>query len=153
MNPDFDTSIINVANDFYEAYLRCSEGRNPIVDEFNRVHYEAPNIPAIVNGAFALELYLKSMSKLSDEELKKKKHRIKALILSLDQPIQDQIRREVEPKLQSYQNYDKCLSGISNAFTFWRYIHTKQDFGFGLNETLKVLELFVNAARNIANAS
>lgn len=150
MNCDFDTSITNIADDFYEAYLRCLKGKNPTVDEFNRTRYEVVNVPAIVNGAFAIELYIKSMSKAGKSKLKKMKHNIKDLLSTLDQSIQDEIRKEVEPKLDSYQTYDDCLDGIDNAFVFWRYIHTKKDFGFGLNDTLKVLPLFLNAIRTIA---
>ena len=150
MNCDFDTSIINIADDFYEAYLRCIEGKNPTVDEFNRTCYEVVNVPAIVNGAFAIELYIESMSRASKRKLKKMNHNIKDLLLTLDQSIQAEIKKEVEPKLESYQIYDDCLDGINNAFVFWRYIHTEKDFGFGLNDTLKVLPLFLNAIRAIA---
>ena len=147
---DFDTSILNIADDFYEAYLRCAEGKNPTVDEYNRTRYEVVNVPAIVNGAFAIELYIKSMSRAGKRKLQKMKHNIKDLLLTLDQSIQDEIKQEVEPKLESYQTYDECLDGVSDSFVFWRYIHTKKDFGFGLNDTLKILPLFLNAIRTIA---
>lgn len=150
MNHDFDTSITNIADDFYEAYLRCLEGKNPKVDKYNRTRYEVVNVPAIVNGSFAIELYIKSMSKASKSKLKRMKHNIKDLLSTLDQSIQDEIKKEVEPKLENYQTYDDCLDGINNAFAFWRYIHTKKDFGFGLNDTLKALPLFLNVIRAIA---
>ena len=150
MNHDFDTSILNIADDFYEAYLRCSEGKNPTVDEFNRTRYEVANVPAIVNGAFAMELYIKSISRVGKRQLWKKKHNLKELLLTLDQQLQDEIREAVEPKLERYQTYEECLDGINNAFVFWRYIHTKQDFGFGLNNTLKVLPIFLDVIREIA---
>lgn len=148
-NYDFDTSIITIADDFYEAYLRCVEGKNPTVDEYNRIRYEVVNVPAIVNGAFALELYIKSLSRAGKRKLTKMKHNIKGLLLTLDQSIQDEIRKEIEPKLERYQTYDECLDGINDSFVFWRYVHTKKDFGFGLNDTLKVLPLFLNATRAI----
>lgn len=150
MNHDFNTSIINIADDFYEAYLRCLEGKNPTVDEFNRTRYEVANIPAIVNGAFAMELYIKSVSRAGKRKLKKKKHNIKDLLLTLDQSLQDEFRKEVESKLQKHYEYDKCLDGINDAFVFWRYIHTRKSFGFGLNNTLNVLPIFLEAIRNIA---
>ena len=149
-NPDFNTSILNIADDFYNAYLRCLEGKNPTVDEFNRTRYEVANVPAIVNGAFAIELYIKSMSPLSNKELVPKKHSISKLLLTLDQSVQDEIKREVESKLEKHYKYDDCLKGINNAFVFWRYIHTKPDLGFGLNNTLNVLPIFLEAIRNIA---
>ena len=150
MNCGFDTSIINIADDFYEAYLRCLEGKNPTVDEFNRTRFEVVNIPAIVNGAFAIELYIKSMSPLSNKELVQKKHSISKLLLTLNQSTQDEIKREVESQLEKHFKYDDCLKGINNAFAFWRYIHTKPDLGFGLNNTLNVLPIFLETIRNIA---
>ena len=148
-NYEFDTSIITIADDFYEAYLRCVESKNPTVDEYNRIRYEVVNVPAIVNGAFALELYIKNLSRAGKRKLTKMKHNIKDLLLTLDQSIQDEIKKEIEPKLESYQTYDECLDGINDSFVFWRYVHTKKDFGFGLNDTLKVLPLFLNAIRAI----
>ena len=53
--------ILQQADDFAEAFRRCSKGENPRKDEFNRMCMDVVNIPAIVNAAFACELYLKSM--------------------------------------------------------------------------------------------
>lgn len=149
MNPDFDTSIINIADDFYESYLRCVEGKNP-VKEGSCIRYEAANVPAIVNGAFAMELYLKSISSVSEKELKQKKHSLKALFLTLELPIQDEIRQSVKSKLDGRFTFDECLKGINHAFVFWRYIHKQQNFGFGLNNTLNVLPVFLDVIRMIA---
>ena len=149
MNPDFDTSIINIADDFYEAYLRCAEGKKP-VKEGGCIRYGAANVPAIVNGAFAMELYLKSISQVSEKELKQKKHSLKALFLTLELPIQDEIRQSVESQLDGRFTFDECLKGINHAFVFWRYIHKQQNFGFGLNNTLLVLPIFLETIRDIA---
>lgn len=150
MNPDFDTSILNIAEDFYHAYLRCLEGKNPTKDEYGRIRYDVVNIPAIVNGAFALELYLKSLSPLSKEELKQKRHSIKKLFLTLDNDTQERIRDEVEKELPLDYTFEKGLAIINNAFTFWRYIHTKPDLGYGLNVTLNVLPAFIKVIRKEA---
>ena len=149
-NPDFDTSILNIADDFYNAYLRCLEGKNPTTDEFNRTRYETVNVPAIVNGAFAMELYIKSVSHVGKRKLKEKKHNIKDLLSTLDQSLQDEFRKEIESKLEKRYEYDKCLDGINDAFVFWRYIHTRKNFGFGLNNTLIVLPIFLETIRSIA---
>ena len=148
MNHDFDVSIINIANDFYNAYLRCSEGKNPVKERDGRIRYEAVNVPAIVNGAFAIELYLKNLSPLTNKELKKKRHSIKKLFLTLDADLQNSIKKEVEEKLSHEQSFESSLNGIDNAFTFWRYIHTKRNFGYGLNDTLKAIPIFLTAIRN-----
>lgn len=152
MNPDFDTSIINIADDFYYAYLRCLEGKNPTKDEYGRIRYDVVNIPAIVNGAFSLELYLKSLSPLSKEELKQKKHSIKKLFLTLDADTQKRIRDEARNDLPCGYTFDKGLAIINNAFTFWRYIHAKPDLGYGLNVTLNVLPVFIEVIRKEAMA-
>ena len=60
---DFNVSIRNIANDFYSAYKRCIEGKNPHIDEYGRHVMEVVNVPAIVNAAFACELYLKLLIK------------------------------------------------------------------------------------------
>ena len=57
---DFRTDIVLIADDFYDAYQRCREGKHPIQID-NVIKYSTCNVPAIVNGAFALELYFKSM--------------------------------------------------------------------------------------------
>ena len=147
MNHDFDTTILNIAEDFYHAYSRCLEEKNPTKDEYGRIRYDVVNVPAIVNGAFALELYLKSLSPLSDKELKQKRHSIKKLFLTLNIDTQKRIRDEVEKELPSGYTFEKGLTIINNAFTFWRYIHTKPDLGYGLSVTLNVLPAFVNAIR------
>ena len=148
MNPDFDTSILNIAEDFYHAYLRCLEGKNPVREENGRIRCDGVNIPAIVNGAFALELYLKSLSPLSEEELKKKKHSIRKLYSTLDPIRQASIHSKIEKELSPDYTFEKGLAIINNAFTFWRYIHTKSDLGYGLNVTLNVLPAFINAIRD-----
>lgn len=148
MKHDFDTSIVNIADDFYEAYLRCIEGKNLTIDEYNRTCYKVVNVPAIVNGAFAMELYLKSVSSVSEKELKQKRHSLKALFLTLEQSTQDDIRKSMESKLNGRFTFDECLKGINHAFVFWRYIHKQQNFGFGLNNTLLVLPIFLETIRD-----
>ena len=60
MEYDFRTDILLIADDFYDAYKRCREGKNPVHFD-GAIKYSACNIPAIVNGSFALELYFKIM--------------------------------------------------------------------------------------------
>ena len=147
---DFDVSIINIAEDFYHAYLRCIEEKNRSIDEYGRIRYDVVNIPAIVNGAFALELYLKSLSPLSKKELKQKRHSIKKLFLTLDAGTQKRISDKVEKQLAYGYDFDEGLVIINNAYTFWRYIHTKPDLGYGLNVTLNVLPVFIEVIRKEA---
>ena len=89
------------------------------------------------------------MSHLSNRELKSKKHSIKALLLTLEPSIQEEIRKEVEQKLDKNQTYEECLKCIDKSFVFWIYIHTKKGFGFGLNKTLNYLGIFIDAIRAV----
>ena len=45
-----EVDIIEIANDFYEAYKRCIEGKNTRKLEDGRICSDVVNIPSIVNG-------------------------------------------------------------------------------------------------------
>ncbi len=100
-------SVINqieIANDFYEAYIRCfkENDKNEIVA-----------IPAFVNGLFACELYLKFL-------LKKHKsgHNLKDLFDALD----EEKKKELEAvDCDSRYTLEDLLMGIGNGFEVWRY--------------------------------
>ena len=150
MNYCFDNSILSVAEDFYNAYQRCLEGKNTHVDESNVTVSEIVCIPAIVNGAFSIELFLKSLSPLSNKELRKKKHELAELFLTLDQEDQTIIREAVEKEMNDY-SFEDGLRIINNSFTFWRYIHLKKSYGFpGVNVTHKLLDIFLGVIREHA---
>jgi hypothetical protein len=101
------------------------------------------NVPAIVNGAFAIELYLKSMTD-------KRGHSLKNLFLSLNANDQMAIRSEVEPQLFNDYSFEDALDVIDDAFLFWRYLHEKENNGPGLNVTLNILPEFLEAIRKLA---
>ena len=61
MATGFEHDILDIANDFYEAYRRCGEGKNPRTDEWGRYVTDVVSVPELVNGLFACELYLKSI--------------------------------------------------------------------------------------------
>ena len=147
---DFDHSIIDIAEDFYNAYERCREGRNWHIDEYGRHCGECVNVPAIVNGAFSIELFLKSLSPLSNKELRKNKHELAKLFLTLEEEDQASIRKAVEKRLPSLYTFDSGLTIINNSFTFWRYIHLKPNFGYGLNVTLNLLDVYLKVIRDCA---
>ena len=48
MEYDFRTDILLIADDFYDAYKRCREGKNPVHFD-GAIKYSACNVPAIVN--------------------------------------------------------------------------------------------------------
>lgn len=152
---DWSTDIINIADDFYEAYLRCRE-RKTIVNDFNdEVRGTIVNVPAIVNGTFALELYLKSY--ISKKHRRKLEHHISDIFFALKPNIQDQIRNIVIPKFKNtVLSFDEALKCLNNAFKRWRYIYEKPKDIKYINEFVDVLNslpLFLNAVREIIHGS
>lgn len=146
--------IVDIADDFYEAFKRCGEEKNTRGDEFGRTVSDVVNIPKIVNGTFALELYLKSFISKRQIRIKKLKHDIADIFFALKPTLQDQIREMVNPKLEEWQQtFDEALQGISDAFVFWRYIHEKSKLKYGFNMSLIVLPLFLDAVRAIIKSN
>ena len=141
-------TIVDVADDFYEAYVRCGEEKNFRKIADGRYTADVVNIPVIVNGVFALELYLKSL--VSERKRKSIGHDISKLFSAIDHKYQEKIKERVEKELKMWQQtFDDALQGISNAFEHWRYIYEKPDFGYGLNPCLHTLPLFLDPLREI----
>ena len=78
--------------------------------------------PAVVNSAFACEVYLKALLKYYDIPVKKE-HRLKELYELLPEKARDWIKLTV---ISHYGQWSDCfgrdyLENISNAFSDWRY--------------------------------
>ena len=150
---DFNKSIDVMAEDFYKAYKRCKRGENPQKMLNSCVtKYDALNVPAIVMASFAIELFLKSI--LSKERKGEKifGHDFVSLFSLLSTKSQNYIKMNVSKLLYGTDSFDDALQGINNAFCFWRYIHEKEDFGYGLNKTLMVLPAFMETIRNLSKS-
>ncbi len=149
---DFDMSIQNIANDFYLAYKRCIEGKNPHIDEYGRHVIEVVNVPALVNAAFACELYLKMLIK--DDTTRG--HDLEILFDQLEVDDKDKIRNIITERLKKEsleKGFDYYLKGISDDFEFWRYIHEKPDFGeLGLNLGLRAINCFVEGLKEYTDS-
>lgn len=90
------------------------------------------NIPGIVNGVFAIELYFKSLIRSKG---KNKGHELLPLFKKLPKEISEEIELLAKPRMESLKAYEMDFIGhledISNAFVKWRYIHEeKQTDGF-----------------------
>ena len=144
---DWDRTIIDIATDFYDAYKRCIEPKNGHIDEYGRECYKVVNVPAIVNGAFACELYIKAHlpSDITG-------HKLKELFDYLPEKTRKEIEKGVFAKLKldnNNFNFEDTLSKFSNAFPFWRYIHEKESLGeLGLNRSLRFLEAFLEIIKD-----
>lgn len=145
---DWDRSILDIANDFYDAYKRCTEPKNGYIDEYCRECYKVVNVPAIVNGAFACELYIKA--NLSQDIAG---HELKALFDYLPEEKKNEIEQRVSDKLKwdnDSFNFEDTLAKFSNAFPFWRYIHEKDSLGeLGLNRSLQFLDVFIEVIKEM----
>ena len=152
MNYDFEyKDIFLIADDFYDAYIRCGEMKNPHYDESKRYTGSVVSIPEIVNGAFALELYLKGMAAKKVKNTRKLKHSILAIFNAIDLEKQKKLREEIEPQIKNWcSSFDEAVQKIDNSFEYWRYIHEKENLGFGLNRTLNVLSVFLEVVRKYA---
>lgn len=149
---NFDVNIQNIADDFYLAYKRCIEGKNPHVDEYGRHVMEVVNVPALVNAAFACELYLKMLIK--DDTTRG--HDLEILFSQLEVDDKDRIRNIITERLKKgslEKGFDYYLKGISNDFEFWRYIHEKPDFGeLGLNIGLRAIDCFIEGLKEYTDS-
>lgn len=151
MSKGFEHEILDIADDFYEAYKRCGEGKNPRKDEYGRYVTDVVSVPELVNGLFACELYLKSM--LPEKRWRGPDgHNLKSLFLLLPRDKQGEMIDEISAKYDwEWHSLDESFDLISNGFQFWRYIHESEHFGeLGLNGTLRVLPAFLETFRDFA---
>ena len=117
---DICGSAVNIkliADGFYEAYKGCIEDKN-FKKEGNCYKSDVVNIPAIVNAAFACELYLKSMQKNN-----KITHELIVLYSKLEEVDRLFIKDAVKSKLSDGdKSFEEILEGLSGAFEYWHYI-------------------------------
>ena len=85
-------------------------------------------IPAIVNAAFACEVFLKTLLRLFDIPLEKE-HKLKQLYKRLPQDIQERIKAGATARYGRWTDIwgQDYLDNISNAFIKWRY-HYEHDW-------------------------
>ena len=145
---------IDIADDFYEAYKRCFEGKNPHKDEHGRIVRDIVAIPGFVNGLFACELYFKWLLDIDDKvnEIKaRKSHNIKELFDLLDESIKNELK---ENDYKSDYNLEDLLSKIGKGFVEWRYIFKKNKkeglFGNRINRYVPALTILLEEISIIA---
>lgn len=152
VNTCFSRDIIQQADDFFEAYRRCTHGENPRKDEYGRLCLSVVNIPAIVNAAFSCELYFKSII-----GSKAKGHALRELFDQLDVDAQNYLREPINKEFAKNNlfDFDVCLDHISNAFVEWRYIyeesHTEGFYGCYINEFLMFFNLLLPLLKDLAH--
>jgi len=119
---DFNNSILLQADDFYEAYLRCIEGKNKKV-KGNTTSWSVVNIPAVVNASFACELYFKS---LIGKELKS--HNLIGFYNKLSRDIKNELQEHYKyKKVGDCKTICQAINEVKNTFVEWRYLY-KDEF-------------------------
>ena len=115
---DFENNILINADDFYNAYQRCLESKNSrVVNGVTVSSYLG--IPAIVNAAFACELYLKSMIM----EVKRC-HDLKEFYDLVPQSIKNMMRREYKKAPIPYaKTIEDAIEKVKDTFIDWRYLY------------------------------
>lgn len=98
----------------------------PITSGQEANQFSSNAIPFIVNGAFAIELYLKTLHMIHSE--KKEGHELLELFNDLPEAVQIAIKQTanefiIKHNLALDTDLRSCLSRINNAFVEWRYLH------------------------------
>ena len=103
--------------------------------------------PAVVNSAFACEVYLKALLKYYDIPIKKE-HKIKELYEMLPEEARDWIKPTVMNQCGRWTDQwgHELLENISNAFIEWRYSY-EQDWS--KSSIMHIDVGFLSAFRNV----
>ena len=81
-------------------------------------------------------------------------HELKELFASLTKELQVTVRNRIEPRLVGIgKSFNECLEGLSNSLCYWRYIFEKEQIeGLGFQDTLKVLSIFIEELKSMAES-
>lgn len=130
-----------IADDFYEAYRRCFEGKNLHRDEYGRMVSSIVAIPGFVNGLFACELYFKFLLGNKVNQLKgKDRHNLKSLFYILDESYKKELS---SVKCDPRYTLDGLLSDIGEGFISWRYLFEDGNENFGQGRPFEFTEYFL----------
>ena len=151
---ELQTNILLQARDFYEAFNRCIEGKNQHIDENGRSVSSVVNIPAIVNGAFACELYFNCLTPCY-----LRSHSLLFLYSFINKDIRKQIEEQTISQIHSISQYkdfsfEDVLRDIDNSFVEWRYIfkkeHTDAFYGNRINRYIPLLSILLKSLSVVA---
>lgn len=104
------------------------------------------SVPAVVNSAFACEVFLKLLLKMEQIEIKKK-HQLEELFDQLPEQVKKDIQQSTIHKYGAWTDVFGCnlLSQISDVFVEWRYNY---EHDFRKDGTMKIEIGFLVAFRN-----
>lgn len=142
-NRGCQVNIKNVADDFFEAYLRCFEGQSKTLVNGN-ITTQIVAIPGFCNGFFACELYLKFLSGERINSIpNNKRHNLKILYDKLDENYKQELRST--NACCDNLTLEELLDKIGDGFIMWRYIFEEQNESFGDGHPFKYSEDFLKA--------
>lgn len=130
-------SALSVAKQFYHAFELCRGNGLTSVD--GRV---SPEIPSVVNLAFAVELAVKAV--LLAYVNSPRGHGLKVLFEQLPEPDRTFISSNILFPAERFENEQ---AAVSEAFVEWRYIHEQRG---AKSISLKFLMHFWNTASMLA---
>jgi HEPN domain-containing protein len=102
-------------------------------------------VPAVVNLAFSIELYLKFL--LAKNETPSRGHKLLALFDSLDSTIKQEI---IDLSDYDKDEFESLLSKHTEAFVEWRYVHERN---VSINVDLKFMRKLIDCVESIVNRS
>ncbi|NTV06155.1 MAG: hypothetical protein HGA59_06560 [Chlorobiaceae bacterium] len=131
-----------IAINLFDDYL-CA----PVTNGDDAIQYCNYAIPFIVNGAFSIELYLKTLHLIFSNP--QKGHKLLILFNNLPEALQITIKQSanefmIKHKLSPEPDLLAIFEVINSAFEDWRYLHEegkeKKTRSFPVNEIIVLLE-------------
>lgn len=118
----FENNILLQADDFCEAYYRCSRGENPHKEGAVEVSH-AVNVPAIVNAAFACELYMKAIIGREFQT-----HSLLTFYKNLPEDVKQRIEEKYKNnKAWGFETAKEAISAVKDTFVDWRYLYKEEN--------------------------
>lgn len=102
-------------------------------------------VPAVVNLAFSIELYLKFL--LAKNETPSRGHKLLALFDSLDSTTKQEI---IDLTNYDKDEFESLLSKHTEAFVEWRYLHERT---VSIGAVLEFMKKLVDCVESVVNRS
>ena len=139
--PQIDAKKRIEADSFYQTGMYAFEKMNKSLTEDGNIIDKMSVLPAIVNTAFACELYLKSLLKNTTG------HKLEDLFNAQDDIVKQFVKETIIKNNLSYTDtlFEEKLKNISNSFVNWRYFYETDKSGNTID--IDFLKTFANALR------
>lgn len=121
--PTLNTKILVEAEAFYRIGIQAFKEMEEAVTQNGELLQKVSLFPAIVNTAFACELYMKNL--LHEREGIVIEHHLDTLFEKLDETVKRVIKETIVSNKKGYTDeiFNENLKNISNVFVDWRYYY------------------------------